>query len=447
VVALRLLTTAAQIGPSSLGLWVLGVVLFFFPVALIVIELSARIPGEGGLYLWSKAAFGEAHGFIAGWSYWVSNLVFFPAMLLFGAGAFLHVGGERWVGWSGHAGYNATYCLAALWGATLLNIFGLHRAKWLLNIGGTATWLAGAMIAVGGAIAWFKFGPATPLSVGGLVPRFESFESFSTLASMALAYSGLELGVILGGEIREPSRTIPRAIVISGVAIAGIYITGTAALLVALPAQSIDVVSGIPQALSAVGARLGMSLFGPLVAVLIVLNNLGCLGAWVSGTARLPFVVGLDRYLPVWMAWLHPRHGTPWVALLVQGAVATGILFLALSGSTVHEAFVVLNDMTLILAFLPLLYLFGSLPVLWRRGVDAAARGVRSRSSQVGYWFLTGLGFATTLLAIVTSMVPPASVADRGVFFLKVAGGCLLLIGIGLACFFYERRQLRRTGD
>ena len=89
VVGLRWLSTAAQIGPASLVLWILGLLLFFIPLGMSVLELSSRIPGEGGLYLWAKAAFGDAHGFIAGWIYWVSNLVFFPSMLLFGAGLVL----------------------------------------------------------------------------------------------------------------------------------------------------------------------------------------------------------------------------------------------------------------------------------------------------------------------------------------------------------------------
>src|SRR5438270_4416384 len=98
IVGLRWHSTAAKIGPSSLALWVLGLALFFIPSALAVLELSARMPGEGGFYLWAKSAFGDVHGFIAGWSYWVSNLVFFPSTLLFGAGVTVYIGGGPWLG-------------------------------------------------------------------------------------------------------------------------------------------------------------------------------------------------------------------------------------------------------------------------------------------------------------------------------------------------------------
>jgi amino acid transporter len=190
------------------------------PLGMSVLELSSRLPGEGGLYLWAKAAFGDAHGFIAGWTYWVANLVFFPSMLLFGAGVFCHIAGDHWLHLAGDPGFDATYSLLALWGATLLNIFGLGRAKWLQNLGGTATWVTAAIILAAGAFAWFRFGTATAITPAAVVPDLGAFASYTTLTTIALAYSGLELGPIMGGEIRDPRKVMPRAILISTTAIA-----------------------------------------------------------------------------------------------------------------------------------------------------------------------------------------------------------------------------------
>src|SRR5690348_5887178 len=245
IVALRWLSMAAQVGPSSLLLWLLGLVGFFIPLALAVLELSSRVPGEGGLYLWSKAAFGDMHGFIAGWTYWVSNLVYFPFALLFSAGIFLHVGGDRWLAHAGDGSYHLVYCLTVLWAATGLGILGLERAKWLQNIGGIATWSAAALILAAGALAAYRFGPATTITAANVMPDFGKLATFSTFATMALAFQGLELGLILGGEIKDPRRQIPRATLISCVVIAAIYIAGTASLLIALPASTIDIIAGI----------------------------------------------------------------------------------------------------------------------------------------------------------------------------------------------------------
>ncbi|GFZ89787.1 APC family permease [Dyella caseinilytica] len=443
IVALRWLSVAAQIGPSSLVLWLLGLIGFFLPLALAVLELSSRVPGEGGLYLWSKAAFGDLHGFVTGWTYWISNITYLPSMLLFSAGIFLHIGGAHWLSHTDDSHYNLIYAMLVLWSATWLSVLGLERAKWLQNIGGVATWATGALILVAGAVALYRFGPATRITAANVMPDFRQLATFSTFATIALAFQGLELGPVLGGEIRDPDRQIPRATLIACIAIAAIYIAGTASLLIALPASTIDVIGGIPQALSAIADRIGLPIFGPLTAMLVTLGSIGTIGAWLTGMARLPFVVGVDRYLPVVLARLHPRHGTPYMALLIQGVLTSLMLLAALSGSTIHEAYIILIDMTVIMSLLPLTYIFLAFPVLRHRSARRS-EGVRlAPLNATGCWIVGLSGFAVTLLAIVTSMIPPAGDPHPGLFLLKVVGGSLLLIGIGL--MFYRHRDRRHA--
>jgi amino acid transporter len=435
IVGLRWLSTAAQIGPSSMVMWVLGLFGFFLPTALAVVELSSRVPGEGGMYLWSKAAFGDIHGFITGWAYWTANLVFFPSALLFSAGIFLHVGGDAFLAHADSSSYNLTYCLIVLWGTTGLGVLGLERAKWLQNIGGMATWTAAALILGAGAWTAYRFGSASSFSAAQLMPDFGQLATYSTLAAMALAFAGLELGPIMGGEIRDPRRQIPRATIASCFIITAIYVCGTAALLVALPASMIDVIGGIPQALAAIGARIGLPHFGMLTAALVALGTIGGISAWVTGTSRLPFVVGVDRYLPQALARLHPTHGTPHIALLVQAALTTLVLIAAMSGASIHEAFVILLDMTIITSLMPLLYIFAALPILRHR---AAGRneGVTLVPGGMIVCCLVGLaGFATTFLAII----PPADSSSPGLFLVEVVGGSALLIAVGLVFYWRGR--------
>lgn len=444
IVGLRYLSMAAQIGPSSLALWLLGLITFLIPAALTVLELSSRLPGEGGVYLWSKAAFGDLHSFIAGWSYWIANLVFFPSLLIFGAGAFLYVHGGTWLRLADNPIYNGTFCLAVLWLAIVLNIIGLERAKWLQNVGAVATWTVGALLLCGGVLAWHRFGAATPIDGPALLPNLRSMPTIASFATIALAYSGLELGPILGGEIKDPRRTITRALLIASVAIGVLYIAGTAALLTALPAREINTISGIPQALTAVAVRAGLPMFGVMAAVLVTLSQIGSLGAWVTGTARLPFLFGLDRYLPKALGAVHPSSGSPYVALLTQGVLATAVLLAAISGSAVHEAYLMLIDMTVILSFLPLLYMFAALPILRRRATGDEANIALVPGGPLVCWLVGGTGFVVTLLGLGLAMVPPADSASRTLFAIKVIGGCSTLIAVGLAFYFRGRRGVSR---
>ena len=113
-ISLRWIATAAAAGPSSVVIWLGAWLLFYTPLALSVIELSSRYPNEGGLYVWSKRAFGDFSGFMAGWTYWTSNLPYFPAVLYFAASNALYMHQRAWIHLSGAPAFFIAFSLIAL---------------------------------------------------------------------------------------------------------------------------------------------------------------------------------------------------------------------------------------------------------------------------------------------------------------------------------------------
>ena len=103
--SLRWIATAAAAGPSSLLIWIVAAAGLFVPLVFTVLELSSRYPDEGGIYVWSKRAFGPFAAFMTGWSYWATNLPYFPSLLYFAAGNVLFVGGPSWQSWSSSSAY------------------------------------------------------------------------------------------------------------------------------------------------------------------------------------------------------------------------------------------------------------------------------------------------------------------------------------------------------
>ena len=437
ILGIRWLSTAAQMGPSSLVLWLIAVVIFFIPSGLTVMELSSRDSGEGGIYLWAKAAFGEQHGFIAGWTYWVNNLFYFPGLLLFIAGAFLFLGGSEWLGLGESAYYNAAFSLTLLWLVIGVNVIGLKRGKWIQNVGAMATAAVFVVLAIGGIWAWVEHGSATDFSTASLKPNFGEFSTLTFFATMTFAFAGLELGPVMGGEIKNPERSLPRAMLVSGLIIAAIYILGTGLLMVAVPEGEINVITGIPQALTAIGERVALPGLAIAGALLVVVSSTGGLGAWFSGVARIPYVIGIDRYLPPALGKAHPKWGTPHVALITQGVVATFLMFAAVTESTIEEAYIMLLDMSIILYFIPYLYMFAALPALRRKAAGNNAGVSLVPGGTAGILLCSALGFSATLLSVVLAMLPPAGSSDPQMFVLKVGGGCLLFIAAGL--IFYYR--------
>jgi len=421
IVGLRWLTTAGRIGPASLVLWALAMVIFFLPSALAVRELTDIDPGEGGLYRWVTRAFGARHGFIAGWGYWVNNLVYYPSLLLTSAAIAAYVGGPSAVHLAENKWFIAAFSLGNLWIALGLNLVGLRVGRWVQNAGAIGTWVPAAVFI--GLAGWslVTHGSATPFHAATLVPSHLDLSLLSLFATMTFAFAGLELAPTLGDEIADPVATLRRGLVISGISIVVVYVLGTAAMLVALPADTVSITNGLPQATAALTQRLGPGWLAPaaaIVALLIAVGNLGGVGAWIAGTARIPFVAGVDRVLPAAFAKVHPRWETPYVALLVQGGVATLFILAGLIGSTVRDAYLALVDTTIVLFFIPYLYLFGAYLRLHR---------TRTWRSLAAGW----MGIGAVALSIVLAFVPGADVANAVAFELKVVGGVVGFMGVG----------------
>ena len=212
-VSLRWIASAASIGPSSLIIWIGAWLFFYVPLALSVIELSSRYPAEGGLYVWTKKAFGEGPGFIAAWTYWISNLPYFPAVLYFAASnaLFLRPG---WQQYSRNPRYFILFSVATLTILTLLNLIGMNIAKWSYNVGALAMWIPALMIVVMGFIAWWRFGSATSFHTPALLPSLH-LRDIIFWSTLIFAFGGSESASFISGEIKNPRRTSGRSTAIA----------------------------------------------------------------------------------------------------------------------------------------------------------------------------------------------------------------------------------------
>jgi amino acid transporter len=445
VLGLRWVATSAKAGPSSLILWLLAAALFFIPQGIAVITLASRFPEEGGVYAWTRRSFGEWNGFLCGWCYWINNVLYYPNLLISTAVIATYAIGKGGTTLGESWPYVLSVSLAALWIAALLNIVGLGTGKWLHNIGGVATYLPGVTLIVLGLAAVFMHPSANAFTRERLVPDVTELSTLNLWASIAFAFAGLELSSTMGEETANPRRDLPRAIVISAPLIAVAYILGTLSVLWLVPNDELNIVSGFLQGISAGSAALspGLVWIAPVAAAMYTVSNVAGVGAWLSGPARVAFVIGLDRYFPPAFGKVHPQWRTPYVAILAQAVLATVFLLVSQlgKGSTVEQAYLVLLDTQLLIYFIPYLYLFLCLLRQARsESQTGSLPGGRAGATLAG---ICGLG--VTAFAMVVASIPPGDAPSRGVFAAKVIGGAAAFVALGAAIYLRGRGSRRRV--
>ena len=162
IVGARWIAPAAHAGSGSLALWLLGALLFMIPLSIAVAELTARHPHVGGMYVWARADFGEWHGFLCFWVYWVAIAIWFPPAAMFYSSAAAWMLGPEFAHLASDRTYLITASLVAIWIALGTNIIGVRIGKWTENIGAIASWILGILLAVAAWKVWLKHGSATP---------------------------------------------------------------------------------------------------------------------------------------------------------------------------------------------------------------------------------------------------------------------------------------------
>jgi amino acid transporter len=297
----------------------------------------------------------------------------------------------------------------------------MRVGKWLPNVGAFGTAATVALIVGAGASAARAGGtPEVPFAAASV------WEMLSGLGIMCFAFMGLELASLMGGEMRNPDRDLPRAIAVAGAVTLGAYLGVTWSLQALVPSQDITAIQGILQGVDRAAARLGLGAWvGPLAIVMAVSIG-GGLAAWYSGSTRVPFVAGFDHALPAVLGRVHPRWGSPWVALLVQASLSALFVGMTLYGSTVSEAYQVMLKSSVITTLVPFCYMFAGLVVLGGVGWPSRLAGLT--------------GFAVSFVGMLAGFVPTGDVDSVFVFELKLLAGAVAPLAIGLALFVRSRR-------
>ena len=434
---LNVVPSIAANGGVTVWLWIISLLLFFWPQGIAVIELAHRYPGEGGVYLWAKEVFGDFHGFLSGWCYWTNNMLYVPTVMLYFVGVSVYALGPGHQGLADNKVFASIASLTLLALLTLFNILGLGVGKWINNLGAIGTFVAAAVLIGLGVVIWSRFG-TTITRADFAIPANPKFV-LNSFGVICFGLVGLELASVMGDEIQDPRRTLPGAVAWGGVLSGALYVGATLTLLIAV-GKNVNVLQGIVQAVTHMAERVGVGWISVPFAVLLSLSIAGIGSAWMGGSARIPFVAGLDSYMPSWLGKVHPRYTTPYAALMLQGCVSAILVILNFAIAGVQETFQKLLSLAVVLQLVPFVYMFAALVKF--AVTESSPKGQYGRAAM----FVAGLsGLLTTILGIALVFFPAQQISS--LFWYEVWMVGMTLFAVGLAAFFffvYGRRKAVR---
>ncbi len=436
IVGLSWVGAAAKLGESHIVFWVLAIILFYIPSAVVVIYLNRLMPLEGGLYQWAKLGFNEFIGFLVAWNLWLYVIVLTSEIGLQVATYLSYALGPRAAWLAGSKWFIVTASCVVIGALVLVSTLGLGIGKWVHNVGAVMMLVIFAALILLPILNVWRGTLTTYRPFALAMPAFTLF-SLNILGKLGFgALGGFEYVAILAGECKDPVRTIGRSVLIAAPIIAVMFIMGTSSVLAFLTPDQIDLIGPIPQVLS-IGARpFGLAAQIVPVAILMVMcMRLAQASVNFTANSRLPMVAGWDHLLPEWFTRLHPVRKTPVNSILFVGALMLGMGLAGIVGVGEQEAYQLLQSGAVIFYGSTYLVMF-AIPIIGLRGVEP----------RPPLWLRVAAvsGFLMTLLNLTLSIFPIVAVQSQTSFSLKV-GSVAIVANLAGAAFFLVAEKKRRA--
>lgn len=435
---LRSLTAGAEYGFALVFFYILGAILFFIPTILVTAELATGWPNAGGVYVWVREAFGLRLGFLTIWLQWIYNVVWFPTIFTFIAGIVAYLIDPSWVE---NKVFMLSLILSAFWFATLLNCIGLKISTAISVIGAIIGTILPMLFIAGLGFVWIYFDKPSHIqfTVKDFFPSLTHVNDLAFLTNILFGLMGMEMSAVHAGDVGNPSRDFPRALMYSALIILATLIFACLAITIVVPKEELSLVSGLMDAFTTFFQAYHITWCIPLIAVLIIIGSMGGASTWILGPARGMLIASEDNRLPKIFVRRN-KANMPIGMLLVQGMIVTVLCFVFFIMPSVNSSYWVLSNLTAQLALLFYILLFAS-AIRLRYTHPNVKRAYRIPGGLFGVWLVCGTGIFTCIGAIILGFLPPSQVALGNIFKYEA----ILILGIIICClppfFLYSSKK------
>ena len=425
--SIRNLPATALFGSQLVFFFLLGALFFLIPTALVSAELSSGWPKQGGVYIWVKEAFGKKAGFLAIWLQWIENVIWYPTILSFVAGT---IGYFIDPSLANNAYFLCLVIVCSFWGATFINLRGMHSSAILSNICAISGLLLPMALIIGLGAVWIVGGNPVQISFDSqsILPHLQDKSMWVSLTAIILSFCGIEIATVHANDVHNPQHAFPRALIYSVVIILSTLILGSLAIAVVMPAQDINLVAGIMQAFDAFFKRYELSWLMPVVAVMLVLGGLGGVSNWIIAPTKGLLVAAQDGNLPPFFQRVN-KNGAPVTMLIGQAVIVTILSGLFLFMPSVNGSYWLLTALAAQLYMLMYLLMFLA-AIKLRLSAPSHPRPFRIPGGIIGLCFVAGVGMIGVLTTLVVSFIPPSDINVGSVLHYEM----MLIIGLILMC-------------
>jgi glutamate:GABA antiporter len=426
---------AAKLGQAHAVFWLSAMLLYYVPLALVVIYLNRALPLEGGLYQWAKEAFGPFWGFLVAWNLWIYAVIVLGSILFSVPTDIAYAIGPR-AAWL-PASHGAT---SGLTGVVLILIAwvavrGLSVGKWLHNAGGFLVLLAYAILLALPVWALLRGRPVDYTPVPFVWPGASWF-SLAIFGQMTIgALSGFEYVAIMAGECRDAARNIGKSVVISAPIISVMFILGTSTVIAFVGNRPIDLIGPIPETFRAALGNSGFaSHFASAAILMLLVRAVSSASLIFTGLTRLPVTAGWDHLLPAWFTRLDARRQTPVNSILFVTVLAMVLIFCSMLGVREQESMQFLSNASSVHYGLTYVALF-AIPLF----------GAPHLRKSLPRWLSVPAlaGLLSSAVAVVIAVYPIIDVVSNFAYAGKIAG--LVLLSNLCGVLIYATRTSRHA--
>lgn len=436
--SLRNLPLVSELGYKMLFFFVVVALIFLLPCALVSAELATGWTKSGGIYIWVREALGDRWGFFAIWMQWVHNVTWYPAILSFVAATLAYIIDPEL---ATNKVYIQTVVLVVFWGMTLINYFGIETSSIISTIGVILGTIIPGLFIVGLGITWVAMGHPVqiPFDAGKLIPDFSHLSSLVFMAGLFLSFAGLEVSAGYAGEVKNPQRNFPKAIMIAAGITFFLVMLGALSIAIVIPKEKISLVAGLMEAMKIYLAQYNLGWVLPVLAGLLVIGAVAEINSWIIGPVKALYTTSVHGNLPPFFQNLN-KHGMPTHLLLFQAIIVTIASFIILYMPSASAAYWILTVISAQMYLVMYLFMFVS-AIRLRYTHPHVPRIYRIPHPHKGIWFVASIGALASLFAIFIGYVPPAefSVGDVFTYELFLVSSLIIMMAIPLVIYQFRK--------